>query len=57
MVGASSMKELGHDDTMLLISDTPDAWRTVGSVTKVSDMCYPFDKNRPTAKEVRYYNP
>ena len=52
MVGASSMKELGHDNTMLLLSDTPDAWRAAGPVTKVSDMPYPFDKSRPTAKEV-----
>ena len=56
MVGVSSMKELGHHDTMLLLSNTTDAWRTAGPVTEITDTTYPFDKtrNRPTTKEVRY---
>ena len=53
MVGASSVKELGHHDTMLLLSDTPDAWRMAGPAAMVIDEPYPFDKSRPTAKEVR----
>ena len=58
MVGVTSVKELtfDHHDTMLLLSNTADAWKTAGPVTKITDSLYPFNKNksRPTAKEVRY---
>ena len=55
MVGASSKKELNSRDTMLPLSDTPDAWQTAEPVTKISETKYPFDENgiRPSSKEVR----
>ena len=55
MVGASSMKEVVHHDTMLLLSDSTDAWKTGGPVTKITDKPYPFDRSqhRPNEKDVR----
>ena len=57
MVGASSKRELKSRDLLLPLSDTPDAWQTAESVTKISETPYPFDENgiRPTSKEVRHY--
>ena len=54
MVGASSKRELKSRDTMLPLSNTPDAWQTAEPVTKISEPKYPFDENgvRPTIKEV-----
>ena len=49
------MKEVVHHDTMLLLSDSTDAWKTGGPVTKITDKPYPFDRSqhRPNDKDVR----
>ena len=48
------MKDFDQHVTMLSLNDSPNAWRTAGPITQIADTPYPFNKNRPTAKEVRY---
>lgn len=53
MIGATSIKELDHHNTVLLLNNTTDAWRTAGPVTQITDSPYPFDnRSRPSAQEV-----
>ena len=54
MIGANNMRDIDHHVAMLLLNDSPDAWRTAGPITQITDTPYPFDNKRPTAKEVRY---
>ena len=48
------MNKIEQHTTIMLTSDSPDAWKTAGPVTEIADLPYPFvnTRNRPSVEEV-----